>query len=113
MSIQVHDGGLPTAPVYDVPQYPHQGFDCGSTNQLVDIVQQLGLPISSVAQEYYVDHSLFSVALFNHHNEEIASFSVIMKRGQFHAKPDGSGRQWGELAFKANRPLNIGHLLGY
>jgi hypothetical protein len=111
MSIQVLDDGLPVPPVYDVPQYPEQGFDCGSTNQLIDIVQQIGLPISPVAQEYYVDHSLFSVALFNPNNEEIASYSVIMKRGQFHAKIDGRGRKWGELAFKATRPLNINHLL--
>lgn len=113
MSIQVLEGGLPTPPVYDVPQYPNHGFDCGSLNQLIDIVKEVGLPISSVAQEYYVDGSLFSIALFNHNNEEIASYSVITKRGQFHAKVDGSGRKWGGDAFKSHRAHNIGHLLGY
>jgi hypothetical protein len=113
MSIQVLDDGLPAPPVYDVPQYPEQGFYCGSTHQLIDIVRQIGLPISPVAQEYYVDNALFSVALFNHHNEEIASFTVIMKRGQFHAKNDGRGRKWGAETFKSHRPLNISHLLSY
>lgn len=118
MTIQVLDGGLAQPPVYDVPQYPEQGFDCTTIGGLVDAVQKIGLPLSNEARDYYVKNpesmsgqTLFSTAIFNQQGEEIASISYIMRRGQFHAKPNGRGRIWGADAVKSTQPRDISHLI--
>lgn len=111
MSIQVLDDGLAIPPVYDVPQYPEQGFDCRTLRQLVEIVKATGMIPDRIGREYYVDGILFSIALFNQYNEEIASLSLPMHRGQFHCGVDGRGRKWGEHVFKATQKVNVGYLL--
>jgi hypothetical protein len=118
MSIQVFDGGLAQMPVYDVSQYPNQGFDCETVGQLVDIVMETGLVPAAEAREYYVkedrygeNRTLFSTAIFNAQGEEIASLSHMMRRGQFHAKPDGKGRIWGPDAIKSTQSRDISSLI--
>lgn len=118
MTVQVLDGGLAQAPVYDVPQYPKQGFDCKTTGELLDAVAKTGLKPVGEAREYWVTsndwqktQTLISVAVFNIQGEEIASFNPSMQRGQFHAKPDGKGRIRGADAVKSTNPRDISHLI--
>jgi len=121
MSIQVLDGGLAQPPVYDVPQYPHQGFDCETVGQLVDIVMRTGLnPMPEARETWVTDNQnytmnqkqiLFSTAIFNAQGEEIASLSHMMRRGQFHAKPNGRGRIWGADAIKSTQSRDISSLI--
>ena len=121
MSIQVLDGGLAQPPVYDVPQYPHQGFDCETVGQLVDIVMKTGLVPVAEAREYHVENrewyssiekrTLFSTAIFNAQGEEIASLKHMMRRGQFHAKPNGRGRIWGADAIRSTQSRDISSLI--
>jgi hypothetical protein len=118
MTIQVLDGGLAQAPVYDVPQYPEQGFDCKTTGELLDAVAKTGLKPVGEAREHWVTandwqktRSLMSVSVFNAQGEEIASFNPYMQRGQFHAKPDGRGRIWGKQFWDTTNPRDISHLI--
>lgn len=120
MSIQVLEGGLATPPVYDVPQYPHHAFDCETIGQLIDIVVATGMVPVAEARELWVTgntwdtrekKTLFSTALFNEHGEEIASMTYDMRRGQFHAKPNGRGRIWGRHLDKTTQTRDIGYLV--
>jgi len=93
-SIQVLDGGLHQPPVFDVPQYPHDGFDAENISEFIDKVLKTGLKPVLESRENYIDSALFSLHVFNVKGEELASYQPIMKRGLFHAKTDGSGRIW-------------------